>query len=149
MPEKVIRVLASAPLIRSLTKSLHVSIRHNDEPGRHFLASFYHFDLHLPFSREAVLLLPMGQEPAPAPAASQVRPGERGQAAAKSGQSPSCLMVRNAVAPEMVRPTCCIERSRRCLWGERAEPFLPSKNNEGTAPAGGEMTPEGYFCGPQ
>ncbi|PQZ24291.1 hypothetical protein CQZ93_24845 [Ochrobactrum vermis] len=61
--EKVIRVLANDPLTRSLTKSLHVSIRHNDESDRHFLATFYHFDLHLPFSREAVLLLPMGQEP--------------------------------------------------------------------------------------
>ncbi|ABS17263.1 hypothetical protein Oant_4576 (plasmid) [Brucella anthropi ATCC 49188] len=61
--EKINPVLASAPLILSLSNSLHVGIRSHHEPDRHFLATFYHFALHFPFSREAVLLLPMGQEP--------------------------------------------------------------------------------------
>ncbi|UXO86304.1 hypothetical protein [Brucella intermedia] len=43
--EKVNPVLASAPLILSLSKGPHVGIRSHHEPDRHFLATFHHFAL--------------------------------------------------------------------------------------------------------
>ncbi|NKC49850.1 hypothetical protein HED54_25300 [Ochrobactrum anthropi ATCC 49188] len=84
--EKINPVLASAPLILSLSNSLHVGIRSHHEPDRHFLATFTISLSIFPFPAK-LLLCPWGRSPAPAPAASQVRPGERGKQRRRVGKA--------------------------------------------------------------